>query len=307
MEFLRFLEGIRTPFFDELFSFITHLGEETIFIVIGFLFFWCLDKKKGYYILFVGFSGLIINQALKITCRVPRPWVKDSTFTIVESARAEATGYSFPSGHTQISVGAYGSIARCVKDNFVRAVTIAVCVLVPFSRMYLGVHTPQDVFTSVAIALILIFGLYPVVNKCLEEKKKMRILMGVITGISILYVLYVKLYNFPGDIDMTNYADAVANAFKMTGCMLGVWLGFEIDERFIKFETTAVWWAQALKLLTGLVPTLLIKSFLKAPLNLALGSDVGGAVRYFLIVVFAMGIWPLTFKFFNALGREKNC
>ena len=46
MEFLKLLEGIRTPFLDSLFSLITHLGEETIFIVVGLLFYWCINKKK---------------------------------------------------------------------------------------------------------------------------------------------------------------------------------------------------------------------------------------------------------------------
>ena len=55
MEFLRFLENLRTPVGDTFFSIITHLGEETLFIIAGLLIFWCINKKKGYYILSVGF------------------------------------------------------------------------------------------------------------------------------------------------------------------------------------------------------------------------------------------------------------
>ena len=51
MNFLRFLEGLRTPVGDIFFSTITHLGEETIFIVVGLLYFWCINKKQGYFIL----------------------------------------------------------------------------------------------------------------------------------------------------------------------------------------------------------------------------------------------------------------
>ena len=91
MEILRFLEGIRNPFLDSFFSFVTHLGEETFFIVLGIVFFWCVNKKEGYYILSVGFIGTILNQFLKLLFRIPRPWVKDENFTIVESARSEAT------------------------------------------------------------------------------------------------------------------------------------------------------------------------------------------------------------------------
>ena len=92
MKLLYLLEGIRTPFGDTFFSLITHLGEETLFIVAGLLFFWCINKYEGYFQLAVGLSGTVINQFLKLVFRIPRPWVKDENFTIVESARAEATG-----------------------------------------------------------------------------------------------------------------------------------------------------------------------------------------------------------------------
>ena len=43
MAFLRFLESIRTPVGDALMSFITLFGEETLFIVLALVFFWCVD------------------------------------------------------------------------------------------------------------------------------------------------------------------------------------------------------------------------------------------------------------------------
>ena len=101
MAFLHFLEGLRNPVFDAFFSAITYFGDETLFIIIGLLFFWCIDKEEGFYLLCVGLLGTVVNQFLKLYYRIPRPWVRDPSFTIVESAREAATGYSFPSGHTQ--------------------------------------------------------------------------------------------------------------------------------------------------------------------------------------------------------------
>lgn len=149
MGFLRFLEGIRNPVFDFFFSIITYLGGEIVFMAVAMILFWCVSKKEGYYILTVGFIGTIINQFLKITFRIARPWVLDPEFKPVESAIEEATGYSFPSGHTQNSVGTFGGIALAFKKRWVRITCIILAVLVPFSRMYLGVHTPLDVFVSV--------------------------------------------------------------------------------------------------------------------------------------------------------------
>ena len=92
MAFLYFLESLRNPILDFFFSIITLFGEETIFMAVGMIVFWCVDKYKGYFLLCTGFLGTILNQFLKILCRVPRPWVQDPDFTIVESAREGAGG-----------------------------------------------------------------------------------------------------------------------------------------------------------------------------------------------------------------------
>ena len=165
MSFLYFLEDIRNPILDFIFSAVTLCGEETVFMAIGMIVFWCVSKQKGYYLLCVGFVGTVINQFLKILFRVPRPWVKDPNFTIVESAREAASGYSFPSGHTQTSVGLFGGLALKFTNRARQIASVALCVLVPLSRMYLGVHTPADVGVSIVIALVLVFALSPIFEK----------------------------------------------------------------------------------------------------------------------------------------------
>ncbi len=307
MEFLKLLESIRTPFGDAFFSFITTLGEETVFIVIGIIFFWCINKKEGYYLFSIGLLGTVINQFLKLAFRIPRPWDRDTGFTIVESARAEATGYSFPSGHTQSSVGIFGGIARWNKNIVLRIICIAICVLVPFSRMYLGVHTPADVIVSVVVALVLIFGIYPIIQSLTHSKKGIRILFASMIALNIAYLLFVLFYHFPSDLDMQNYYSGLKNAYKMLGCFAALWLSFEVDERFAHFETKAVWWVQILKVVLGLIPIILIKSFLKTPLQNLIGDIyIADGVRYFLLTAFAGTVWPMTFRFFNRLTKGKS-
>ncbi len=307
MSFLYLLEGIRCPFLDSFFSTVTHLGEETIFIIIGLLFFWCIDKYEGYFILSVGFIGTVFNQFLKIFCRIPRPWVKDPDFTIVESARGEATGYSFPSGHTQSSVGSFGSIARWNKNKVLRTICIVLCVLIPFSRMYLGVHTPADVLVSVAVALLLIFGLYPLIKKTVEKPRLMWWLIAAMSAVSLALLLFVELYNFPADIDINNYKSALKNGYTLTGCVAGLAVTYFVDTHYTHFETKAVWWAQALKLIGGAVLVFGIKAGLKAPL-LALcgGHHIATLIRYFLLVVVAGAVWPMTFKYFAKLEKKEK-
>jgi len=306
MSFLYFLESIRTPVLDAFFSLITHAGEETLFIIFGMMLFWCVSKKNGYYLLTVGFAGTVINQFLKLVFRVPRPWVRDPAFTIVESARAEATGYSFPSGHTQISVGVYGCIARCFAHPAVRAASIALCVLVPLSRMYLGVHYPGDVLVSVVIALTLVFSLHPLVMRAVDNPKKMRILFAVLASMTAVHLLFVHLYPFPADIDAGNLASGIKNGWTMLGCLLGLMVTYEVDTRYIRFSTEGSLLTQAVKLIVGFALLMGIRSMLKEPLRaLFRGSTASDCLRYFIMVVFAGCLWPMAFPLIRRLTEKE--
>ena len=307
MEFLKWLQEIRNPVCDTIFSFITMFGEETVFILVGLVFYWCISKKQGYYLLSIGLIGTVLNQFLKLVFRIPRPWVQDESFNIVESAREQATGYSFPSGHTQTSVGIFGGIALWNKNKAVKIISVALCVLVPFSRLYLGVHTPLDVGVSVFLALVLVFVLYPLFRKAVDETKTMRILFVVMTVLSAAFLAFVHVYVFPADVDAENLSHGTETAYKMLGVILGLWLSFEIDNKYVNFKTDAKWWVQILKLIVGVLPILAIKSGLKIPLYSILGNDLlADGIRYFLIAIFAGFIWPMTFKFWNRLSNIKK-
>jgi undecaprenyl-diphosphatase len=310
MSFLYLLEGIRNPVFDFLFSIITVLGEETVFMAVGLIVFWCFSKYQGYYLLCTGFFGTLINQFLKIVCRIPRPWVLDPNFTIVESAREAATGYSFPSGHTQSSVGLFGGIARANKQRYIRIAMIALCVLVPLSRMYLGVHTPADVLVSIAIACMLIFVAYPLFKKAESSPRIMYAILGSMLALVIAYVCFVCLYQFPAEVylpeNVHNLESARKNGATLLGCMVGFLVVYTVDLKFSKFSTDAVWWAQIIKCIIGLGLVLAVKELTRSPLEALFGDVlVARAVRYFLVAIVAGAVWPLTFKFFSKLGKKQ--
>jgi len=313
MEFLYFLEGIRNPVCDFLFSIITLFGEETIFMAVGMIFFWCVSKYQGYYLLCTGFIGTMVNQFLKMLFRIPRPWVKDPNFTIVESAKEAATGYSFPSGHTQTSVGLFGGIARANRTLWLRIASIALCVLVPLSRMYLGVHTPSDVLVSAGVALVLIFAGYPLFKAAAKSPKVMYIILGALTAISIAYLCFISFYQFPEDVyaveNFHNYVSAVKNAYTLLGCMLGFLVVYTVDLKWTKFETDAIWWVQIIKIVGGLAAVLLVKELARFPLDAILPNFVNTwsrLIRYFLVAVTGGVLWPMTFKFWNKLSEKKE-
>ncbi len=309
MSFLYALESIRNPVLDAFFSLITMCGEETIFMAIGMIMFWCVNKYQGYFLLSIGFIGTVLNQFLKMIFRIPRPWVRDPNFTIVESAKEAASGYSFPSGHTQTSVGLFGGMARWNKNTTLRVVTLALCILIPFSRLYLGVHTPADVGVSLILAVLLIFVGYPLFQKAEESPKVMYAILFGMTAFVVAFLCFVCFYPFPAEVyaadAVHNLQSAQKNAFTLTGCALGMLVVYMVDQKCLRFETDAVWWAQILKAAGGIAAVLLVKELLRDPLEALIPHVLTARmIRYFLVVIMAGVVWPMTFRWFAKLGNK---
>lgn len=314
MSLLYWLESIRNPVLDSVMSVITEIGGEAVFMIVALAIYWCISKKEGYYLLIVGFVGTILSQFLKLFFQIPRPWVKDPKFTTVGSAKEGATGYSFPSGHTQNVVGTFGGVARWQKQVWLRIVCIVLIALTAFSRMYLGVHTPMDVGFSFLITAALVFLLYPIVKKVADHPKRMYLLLGVMSVFSIVFILYAGLNDFhPISTDAKGIEEELAciseglkNGYSMLGALLGFAVGYTIDLKYIRFEEKAVWWMQIVKVVVGMGLLLGIKEGLKAVFNAVgftwLGSNI---FRYFAVVLFASAIWPMIFSRFIK-GRKTH-
>lgn len=304
MELLYFFEKIRIPGLNEFMLAITTLGEETAFLVIALILFWCIDKYVGYYTLSVGFIGTIANQFLKLWFRIPRPWILDENFTILEQAREGAGGYSFPSGHTQSAVGTFGSIAAATKNKKIRIAVIVIAALVAISRMYIGVHTPLDVGVSVVLAVILIFTVRPLVFK--NRRIGMPILLVAMILMAVGYLCFVEFYQFPAEVLKTeNYQHGLENAYTLLGALAGLVIVYIVDEKWLHFSVKAVWWAQILKVVIGLGLVLAVKAGMKGMLNGLFGDLLGRSVRYGLIVIVAGILWPLSFRLFAKLGKKE--
>lgn len=305
MTLLYWLESVRNPFLNVLMQFFTFFGEELVFMVIALAIFWCVDKREGYYLLFVGFFGTILNQFLKLLFHVPRPWVRDPNFRCVESAKGSATGFSFPSGHTQNVVGTLGCIARWHNYFGLRVLCIVILLLTSFSRMYLGVHTPADVGVSLVLATVLVFVFYPIVRKATQEPKKMYLLLGVMCAVSLAFVVYAHLCTVPNDPDGTNLFEGRKNSFSLLGALLGFVLAYPIERKYIRFSERAVWWVQIVKVAGGLVGCLAIKEGLKFFFRVVGFTWLGtNTLRYFFVVLFAALVWPLIFPRLSRLSKR---
>ena len=151
-------------------KFITNFGG-AIFLIIATIILFILIKNKK-----IGFSIIsnlvivtILNQLLKKILQRPRP----NEFRIIEE-----TGYSFPSGHSMVSMAFYGYLIYLiyiyVKNKYLKwtlivLLSILICTI-GISRIYLGVHYTSDVLGGFLISISYLVIYISAVNKFLLEK-----------------------------------------------------------------------------------------------------------------------------------------
>ena len=307
MSFLYALESVRQPFLSSVMYALTYLGSEIAFMVVALVLYWCADKRHGLTVLCVGFFGTLANEFLKLAFRIPRPWVKDPSFTIVESAREGAGGYSFPSGHTATAAGCYGSLALIAKKAGWRFLWIALIVISGFSRLYLGVHTPADVAVGLIVGLVPAFVMWILFRRFGGRTGFRYLMLGIMLALSVAYTVYLELHAWPADIDTANLASGTKNGWTLMGSCAGMLIAVFADDRRLRFRTAAPLPGQILKVVIGLALTMVIRTVLKQPLNgLFGGSGAATAVRYFVMVLFAGAVWPLTFPLWEKVGSRKH-
>lgn len=301
MAFLRLLQSVRLPILDKMVDIATYMGDEVFFMLVGLLLLWCINKKWGFRLLFVGMLGTNVNQLLKGIFCVPRPWILDPAFEIVESARAGATGYSFPSGHTHSAVSVFGTLAFCIRKKWMWLLAALMVLVVAFSRMYLGVHTPYDVGASLVLGTVCVIAMVKLFDRTEASEKQTLTVAGGVALMSLLVLFYILF----GPKSARNVAEfdlhGAESMGKMAGAAIGLTLAWWLDMRFIRFDTRAPWWAQIVKVVLGAGLVVLIKSGMKPVFVALLGDNVlSDAVRYFAIAVFGGALWPMTFRWYKA-------
>ncbi|MGB4388140.1 MAG: phosphatase PAP2 family protein [Caldicoprobacterales bacterium] len=264
--------SLRNPLFDWFFTLVTMLGEVVFFTLVVAILYWCIDKDWGFRLGFAYlFSGLA-NTWIKEICRVPRPF----ELLDIDPMRVEtAGGYSFPSGHTQQASSLLIVLMEAIKKKWFYILASLLIILVAFSRIYLGVHWAFDVVGGIIIALLCVLlsnWLYS-----LSKAKKTPEIMGI-----MIIPLLVGLFIFK-----------TSTYYTVGGTLTGLFIGYILDTRFIKYKSGGPLLKQLAKCLIGIVGLLIIKLLIEPGLAEGLGTDffVHGLLSIWLTV-----LAPLLFR-----------
>ncbi len=180
----------------------TFLGELNSAIVMMALVYWCVSKELGTYLM-MGWSGnRLVNGALKVTVCAYRPWIRDARILPYGNSISTATGYSFPSGHTMNAASVFGGSAlRKELPGILRAVLGIIVALIASSRLFLGVHTPQDVLVGAGAGLLVMWLTLRLMRWIEAHPEKDWIVACAGLGLGIAVALYAAIKPYPTDYD----------------------------------------------------------------------------------------------------------
>ncbi len=272
IEIIKAIQSFSNPILDRSAEYITMLGEEAFFIVIIAVMFWCINKKFAYRLGFILISSMVLNGCIKETLKVPRVFGTEGIRTLRVKT---ATGYSFPSGHTQGTASFWISVMSNTSTKWNYILGIIIIVLVGFSRIYLGVHRPVDIIGAIVISIIWVY----IGNKIfdfVEQGGKKSVLLILIIPM-IIGLLVFKGHDY----------------YASVGTVVGFFLGYIVESNYINFNEKSSLLGNIFKLVLGISVILLIKVALKKILPEYLISD---CIRYIFIGLWMTAGAPYLFK-----------
>jgi undecaprenyl-diphosphatase len=241
-----FFLNIANPVLDTVANLVTMFGEESFVIAFILYIFYNYNKKSGFILFTSTLYSVIAMGVLKAIVRAPRP------FQVLESIQGKrvqtATGYSFPSGHTTTAASAYTSLALIFQKRAVSIICALAIALVGISRLYLGVHWPNDVFGGLVLGASISMLAYRPLALLYDDKEK-RIKVNTIVGIvSAAAALILAILLSLHVVDEVAFTDLM----KVLALGGGGFLGFVFENKRVNFSTDGSWPKKIIRYLIGL-------------------------------------------------------
>lgn len=284
-------------FLSDFFLKMTFFGELNIVLILFAGIYWCISKKTGAYLLMGWSWNRILNGFLKITFCAYRPWIRDPRIVPDETAIVTATGYSFPSGHSMNGGSLFGGLAIGTKNKRLKAVCWIMVALIAFSRIFLGVHTPQDILVGVVLAPLVMLLIYKLLGKYGESEKAMLWMVIIPVVLDIVLAVYAGVKNYPVDLDaagnvLVDGAKMANDTFKNIGWSLAFFLGWFVEKKWINFPDCETKAQAAVRLICGLLGFYIFNIILCPWVKSAFGGTLGTAASCFLIMLYITVIFP---------------
>lgn len=315
ISFLLTLQQLRQSmpsFVETFFVYLSFIGDGPALVALVLIVYWCVDKRTGQFAIMAFGAGNFVNQLVKNIACVYRPWIRDAAIVPAERAIEGAAGYSFPSGHTTGTASSLGSFAWLArkKHKWITVVCIIFILLMMFSRVFLGVHTPQDILVGLLIAIVMIalaqlfFNWIDRYDALMPGHNKDIIVMVIVLIASVLSVAFVMLKPYPADyVNDVLLVDPVSmqkGSFEAAGIMAGIAISWVLERRLVNFNTEGLdKKARVIRFVIGVVLVGITYLVTDLAFKAILPYNWAKLFALFFVVVVGIFVAPLVFNKFE--------
>lgn len=290
-------------FLTDFFLQMSRFGEMGTFIIVAAAVYWCFDKRLGVY-LFLGWHGnRLLNGVLKVTACAYRPWIRDSRIVPDPEALSAATGYSFPSGHSMNASSLFGggALYRGIQTAL-RVLLLLIVALIAFSRIFLTVHTPQDILVGTAVGVGFMYCGGKILDYVEAHPKSDWIVAAAFLLAAVLIAVFASVKSYPEDFDAANNllvdGHKMANdTYKAVGWSLAFFVGWLLERRYVQFSVKADLGNKALRLTGGLLGYYFVNLAICPLIKSGVGGDMGTICSCFAQMLYVILLVPCAIKF----------
>lgn len=303
-DFRNGIGGIFAGFLSKM----TFLAEALPLFIIMAVIYWGFNKRLGTFLLMGWSANRLLNGFLKITVCAYRPWIREDAVEPFGDAKSKATGYSFPSGHSTNAASVYGG-AMLWKGSpaMLRILLGGILVLIPFSRLYLGVHTPQDVLCGVGIGLTVMWLTRLLLQQIDAHPKTDWLVLCVGVTLAVFLAFYAIFKSYPvnyGDDGklLVDGAKMAQDTFKCVGWSSAFLIGWFLERRFIGFSTDISGGRKATRIAWGMFGYYAVTLILIPLVRKALDGTAGTVTACFIQMFYIVFVFPLVFSLIEKMG-----
>lgn len=290
-------------------KFLSFLGSEQFFLAILPALYWCVDSGVGLQVGVILLLNASFNDAAKLAIHGTRPY----WYSPQVKAYATETSFGAPSGHAQIATGVWGMLAASLKKRWAWLLAGGIIFLIGLSRIYLGVHFPQDVLLGWIFGGLLLWAMlraWGPVSAWLNERSLSRqILLAFLASLGLILVelvpfLGLKLGHWmppPAWAAYTGQAVSLSGAMTSSGSFFGLVAGLAGLKRQGGFGSGGPLQKRVLRYVLGMLGLLIFYLGLDLLFNLFTAGGVGWFgyllqyVRYVLVGAWISFGAPLAF------------